>query len=440
MKLEKLFLENFKCFQNTELEFGKITILTGANSSGKSSILYSLLGSLQGGGFPFELSINGKYVNMGDFKSLVFKHFDTKKVKIGFNFNSGDSKIEIVTTWFKDPKRQIPTLFELRVKSDYYNLSIIRKEKYYLQWEYDKEKDPGKDFYKYEFQKKFNKLLKEYLGDDTILEQFKDAAGNLEFEFDDFDELFDTEKGRADLYLFKELGAIIDIFRHYDVDTNFISSFRHSPERTYYEKSLSDLKVEKDGSKYIDQIVLWETNKDKEFKSLSKILNELTILNSIRSKRFEGGRFEVQVKVNKDSVLSTLNDVGFGINQLLPILVADLQLSDDSSLFIAQPEIHLHPEIQAQLGEYFVKSASKSNKSYILETHSEYILNRIRLSISKGKIASDSIKVYYFINNGVESKTYPIKFLKNGKIEGAPKEFFETYMMDVMNIALSSTQ
>lgn len=438
MKLEKLFLENFKCFQNTELDFGKITILTGANSSGKSSILYSLLSSLQGGGFPFELSINGKYVNMGDFKSLVFKHFDTKKVKIGFYFNSGDSKIEIVTTWFKDPKRQVPTLFELRVSADYYNLSIIRKEKYYLQWEYEKDKDPGKDYYKPEFQRELNKLFKKHLGSDPISRQFKFSGGRLEYEFDDFDELFDYEMQKTDFYLFKELRAIIDIFRHYDDDTNFISSFRRSPERTYYEKSLSELKVEKDGSKYIDQIVSWQTDKDKKFNSLREILNDLTILNSIKSKSFEGGRFEIQVKVNKDSVLSSLNDVGFGISQLLPILVADLQLPNDSSLFIAQPEIHLHPSVQAQLGDYFVKSANKSNKSYIIETHSEYIFNRIRLLISKGEIAADSVKVYYFRNNGIESKTYPIKFLKNGQIKGAPKEFFETYMMDVMDIAISS--
>ena len=69
MILEKISIENFKCFHTkTDIEFGKITLLTGANSSGKSSIIYSILGAIQSGEFPLQFSTNGKYVNMGDFK------------------------------------------------------------------------------------------------------------------------------------------------------------------------------------------------------------------------------------------------------------------------------------------------------------------------------------------------------------------------------------
>jgi len=65
MRINKVSIENFKCFKGVDIELGKLTLLTGANSSGKSSILYSILGVLQSGEFPFQFSPNGKYVNMG---------------------------------------------------------------------------------------------------------------------------------------------------------------------------------------------------------------------------------------------------------------------------------------------------------------------------------------------------------------------------------------
>ncbi|MCP4213407.1 MAG: AAA family ATPase, partial [bacterium] len=116
-------------------------------------------------------------------------------------------------------------------------------------------------------------------------------------------------------------------------------------------------------------------------------------------------RFELVVKVNKNSVPVSLNDVGFGISQFLPIIVADLQLGKNSTLLVAQPEIHLHPSVQAQLGNYMCRQIKESNKNYIVETHSEYLLNRVRLAIVKGEIPQDDVKIYYLDNDGEDVQT-----------------------------------
>ena len=72
-ELKKISIENFKCFgKPVDIEFGRLTLLTGANSSGKSSVIYSILGSIQCGEFHLQFSVNGKYVNMGDFKEIVY--------------------------------------------------------------------------------------------------------------------------------------------------------------------------------------------------------------------------------------------------------------------------------------------------------------------------------------------------------------------------------
>lgn len=146
MKLTKLKIENFKCFKEEQnLDFGRLTILTGANSSGKSSILYSILGSTQSGEFPFQFSTNGKYVNMGDFKEISHDHNPDNKIKIGFTFQNGVIQ-NVATTWVEDKKNNLPQLKSLEAKSEYFNLSIKKERKYSLSFNYFPEKDPTFSF------------------------------------------------------------------------------------------------------------------------------------------------------------------------------------------------------------------------------------------------------------------------------------------------------
>jgi predicted ATPase len=148
--------------------------------------------------------------------------------------------------------------------------------------------------------------------------------------------------------------------------------------------------------------------------------------------------FELSVRTSKTAVPVSLADVGFGIGQLLPILVADLQLPRGGTLAISQPEIHLHPSVQADIAEYFVNRALSKRSRYIIETHSEYFLNRLRLLVAQGKLSPDDLSILYLSQDGTQIKSHKIKFNPDGRIEGAPKDFFQTYMLDVMNIAIEA--
>jgi len=229
------------------------------------------------------------------------------------------------------------------------------------------------------------------------------------------------------------LGYFVEDFLE---DLNFIGPFRLAPERTYYQKAKADEKVGMNGEGYIDQILEWEHQKAPQFKKLISILKKLELINSLKTQQLKGGRFEVNVRTKSKGVWASLADVGFGISQFLPVIVADLQLSDDSTLILAQPEIHLHPSIQASLADYFVNQIKETGKQYIIETHSEYLLNRFRLDIVKGKLDPADISVYYFEPSPDGSITYRIEFTKDGQIKNAPKGFFDTYMIDAMDIAL----
>ena len=133
-----------------------------------------------------------------------------------------------------------------------------------------------------------------------------------------------------------------------------------------------------------------------------------------------------------------MSDVGSGISAFMPIMVADLQLPDDSTLFLAEPEIHLHPSVQSKFGDYIVNQVNKTQKNYVIETHSEYFLNKIRLAIVKGELKKEDVKVYFLENDGDDTAVFDVDFRKNGGIRNAPKTFFETYSIDVMDIALNA--
>ncbi len=435
IKLTNIEIENFKCFQNTQLEFGDITLLTGANSSGKSSILHSILISLQSSLFPFELSFNGNKVNLGDFENTVHKHLKNKPIKLVFSFEHDNSTTLVSSIWNQEPVRKIPSLLELKVSSDYYDLEVKRLGKYHIKIDYDSEKDINETKLNPDIQAAIKQLTSLIINEAEQNWQLETPDSQIEVDVDNIEELF---KSLPNFYHWRILNQVISKFKSFNESSNFISSFRVQPERTYYDKSASNIKIRRDGSNFIEQIVQWESNKSREFTALIDIMKSLNLIDDLKIVRFSGGRFELNVKTSKNSVNSSLNDVGFGISQLLPIIVADLQLGEGSTLVVAQPEIHLHPSVQALFADYIVNQSLKDNKRYILETHSEYIIHRLRLRISKNDISESHVKTYYFQKHMDNSKTYEIKLKKNGSILDAPKEFFETYMLDVMNIALYS--
>ncbi|MCC7026550.1 MAG: DUF3696 domain-containing protein [Saprospiraceae bacterium] len=460
MNLNKISIENFKCFQNKiDIDFGRLTLLTGANSSGKSSIIYSVLGSLQSGEFPFQFSTNGKYVNMGDFKEIVHDHNRKEKIKLAFSFKNG-SFHSMETIWVEDSNNNLPQLLELKAQSDYFSVLVSKKgKKYSVDYTYDPLKDPQYEIMTSEIVKKFlsnfnevientkeqnnKKEIKKNESKDNLSKYFEDINSSQNIKGLILDEvpLFGNKKDEKGVFKLKQIFDIISkVFSEYDEKINFISSFRLHPERTYLEQTKSKIKVNNFGDGYLDQIIIWETKNKQKFNQLIKILKELKLLETIKSKRLEGGRYEISVQIKKGGIDTSLSDVGFGISQFLPIIVADLQLPQNSTLYIAQPEIHLHPSVQSLFGDYLTNQIKTSDKNYVIETHSEYLLNRIRLAIVKGEVNSDDVKVVFVDNQAKDNVIHKISFSKKGQIVNAPENFFKTYMMDVMDIAINAAE
>jgi hypothetical protein len=452
MNINKIELSNFKCFHKTAVDFSKITLLTGPNSSGKSSLIFGLLGALQSSGFPFLLSPNGEFVNMGDFLELSFKKSRNRTVGINLCLTSEPiGPLSVNTIWSFDRRTSMPRLKGMDFESQGLTLRLTflsQASDYRLNLSFDPpafRKSPLSD--SLEMSAYFSSLMKDFLTErKTAFQRKRPSPTHRPFRLTSIRNrrindptqlpLYFSHLNRYDAYFVST--SLITSFSEAKKHINYISPFRLHPERAYYQRSIPDQKVGKFGENTVDQVYDWQIRNSPRYAELKAHLRELGLARTVRTRKLRGGRFEVRVQTHPGGQLASLADVGFGVSQFLPVLVSDLQLRPDSCLIVAQPEIHLHPSVQANLADYFIKQAHDHNRQYIIETHSEYLINRFRALIAKGKLGQDDISTYYFENGIKGSKTYRIQFTKSGMIKGAPPGFFETYMLDVIDIAINS--
>jgi predicted ATPase len=135
---------------------------------------------------------------------------------------------------------------------------------------------------------------------------------------------------------------------------------------------------------------------------------------------------ELTVSTDETNKLQDLTHVGVGVSQVLPILVLSLLANSDSTLIFEQPELHLHPKVQTRLADFFI-SQNMLDKQCIVETHSEYLINRLRylVAVSDGDSLAKNSILYFVEKEGAHSKYSEIRINKYGVIKDWPKGFFD---------------
>lgn len=454
IQLRRIKVKNFKCFSDEhDLELGRLTLLTGANSTGKSSLMYSVLGALQSPRFPFAYSANGRFVNMGNFSEIVFGHDKDREMEIGFSLTEKGFNIDIDTLWKNDEINDQPQLCKYEAHSSLFNITIVPKpgddaSEYLLTLDYRPPRGIN-------LPERSRELVLANLY--RIAEEYKsvhngeDVSDKLRAGLEDRTIVKDAPfkiKGNSiscyddvqTLIAYSQVSEIIrQRIKDYKYQMNFISSYRLKGERIYLEEDLENGKIQTSGKGFVNQLLHWRESNRGNYEALVNAMRSMGLLYDIEPERIGGGQFRVGVSVHKESPLASLSDVGFGISQLLPVVVGDIELGEGSTLFTAQPEIHLHPNAQANFADYMINQLTHG-KNYVVETHSEYLLNRIRLAIVKGALSEKDVRIYYLSQEKDSTKVYPVRFTKDGQITGAPKDFFETYMIDVMNIAMEAIE
>ena len=141
--------------------------------------------------------------------------------------------------------------------------------------------------------------------------------------------------------------------------------------------------------------------------------------------------FSVNVKYGDLNI--NIANVGYGVSQVLPLVVEMLR-SKNNSFAIQQPEVHLHPRAQAAFGDLIYKVATKNKNKLIIETHSDYMINRYRYAVNKGNSKTLSQVLFFSRDeNGIHIDVMPIDS-KGQYIGEVPQKFMNFFLEEELKM------
>jgi hypothetical protein len=214
-------------------------------------------------------------------------------------------------------------------------------------------------------------------------------------------------------------------------NVNHVSPLRAFPQRYY----LLDKAVYHKQLNAMDGTELAEILKNRP--DIQKSINELLLKFNISVEVEKVNDIIHKICVLQESVKLELTDVGFGISQVLPILVQAYLSPARSITIIEQPEIHLHPKMQAWLTDALIHIAMNNDKIFIIETHSDALVRRLRLRIvdEDSEFSENHVAIYYLERNRVGNRTdvNEVKISPDGDISW-PSEFMDVEINDTLMI------
>lgn len=219
----------------------------------------------------------------------------------------------------------------------------------------------------------------------------------------------------------------------------WIAPIRAKPKRTYdsYDISISS---EGEHAPYLLKKMLSAKKSESKKKAIGLINSfgaESRLFDSIDIKNYGTGYlspFEIDVGLEEN--FFKIHNVGYGVSQVLPIIVDILGRNETDVFAIQQPEVHLHPKAQAAFGEFLYKVTSIYNKYFIIETHSDYLIDRFRLNIYKNKKDNNvDSQVVFFERNEKGNKIHIIEINENGQYpEEQPESFNDFFIKEELEL------
>ncbi len=164
-------------------------------------------------------------------------------------------------------------------------------------------------------------------------------------------------------------------------------------------------------------------------------LRELGLVHSFRLQQIAAHRqdYEVRVRLAEDAPEVLITDVGFGVSQILPVLVLCYYVPEGSIILLEQPELHLHPAVQTGLADVLIDAIKTRNVQVVVESHSEHLLNRFQRRIAEEEILNTDT-AFYFCEMGKKgvSQLTPLMVNEFGSISNWPHNFFGNEMGDLI--------
>lgn len=446
-KITEIRLKDYRCFHNEQTAILKpLTLLVGENSTGKTSLMAMVRALYDASFYHIIPDFKESPYDLGSFDDIAHKRGSkggkANEFSAGFDaiIDDEDEEEEVTSNLYKFDvtfAKQGATPVPKIQNHNYKNVSVEerfsagRVEKIIGRtsngaWEMQV---PYRIVRSVGTRQQFPPLLL-YLETPSLegkpeYSDYKPLPGNPDMKEEDYIQI-------------QRLG--LAIFYHQSRPPNASAPVRSKPQRTY---NPSPYEPDSEGN-YVPMYFadLHTQDKDgwKELKSaLEGFGKSAGLFDQILIKQFGNEESEpFQVRVRKfdrktRGPFHNIIDVGYGVSQILPIITELWSKNrDGSSLFLLQqPEVHLHPKAQAALGTLFTSLASSGNQ-LIVETHSDHLVDRVRMEVRDGTtLLPEDVSILFFERVGLDVVIRSLGFDKQGNVIGAPPSYRKFFLEEM---------
>ncbi|MBD2692355.1 AAA family ATPase [Anabaena catenula] len=395
--IAKIFISGYKSlYDECSMEVRPLTILAGANSSGKSSIMQPLLlmkQTLEATYDPGALLLNGPNVKFTSATQL-FSKISGIKPNNKFTVGIGIENDQIISNVFTTHKREAIEIVEMIYKGNEKEFSL------------SPDMLPGDVL---------NILPKPYIEIYNAIQHTEALKNKMAWVVDRNRCFLEFSLSAREKYIISQnplfnflYSSPWEVFGNYIRQIIHVPGLRGNPERNYKITAIGD---EFPGTfeNYVASVInYWQKGKNnKTIKELCAALETLGLTCKVQARQVNDTQVELIVgrlptlSKSKDDMVN-IADVGFGVSQTLPVLVALLVAKPGQLVYIEQPEIHLHPRAQIAMAE-ILSNAAKRGVKVVVETHSDRLILAIQSLVAEGNLSPDLVKLHWFTRqeNGI---------------------------------------
>ena len=427
-----LYLDKFRGFRNTTIPLSHVNFLVGENSTGKSSVL-GLIHLLTSPDFWFTQNFNLPEHEFGGFRDILSTGCDR-----GDQFTIGaaamrrdrEAKEKRPYAYILSYEEQdsLPRL-SLFARLDGNNLMALRRfnDQYLVRTETIPNEVVTHPSIAFELlTREGSRPVGAFSELPESLKKIKTGASIIH--------LLAMSGISLDFKGFKEVPFEIPFFGH---DIAWFAPIRTRPKRTYdgYGKHYSP-----EGEhtpylirKHLDSQTVAKTFSKalKQFGSESGLFLNVGVHNLGKE---ASSPFELTIRLHKGCDLR-INSVGYGVSQALPLIVEMLLRRPDCWFVMQQPEVHLHPRAQAALGDVIYAMAEGEQKRFIIETHSDFTIDRFRMNFRRDHHHDTNAQVLFFSRTTKGNQIHRIPIGKNGGYpQEQPEGFRNFFLSEQMNL------
>lgn len=452
--LTQLEIKNFKAWKDTgPIRLAPLTVIFGANSAGKSSLGHLLLALKQTAlsadrKRPLHLGDENSLVDLGTFEECLHNHDLKSSLEFSMGWETHGKDMEVRDPLSKKKFSGNELMLSVTLSADVKEQPRVDKLAYRLSHR-------GSDQLGIEYRRDEKGKL-EIVSNEFKLVRNTGRSWPLD-EPDKFYRISDQSRAR-----FQNAEFLSDFALETEAALNsvyYLGPLREHPKRIYSWSGETPESVGQKGEFAIAAILAASAQERKlnrgpkkhlyrfdEF--IAQWLKDLGIIESFAVKPVAEGRkeYEVVVKTHAAGSEVKITDVGFGVSQVLPALVQAFYCPPHSTVWMEQPEIHLHPQVQAELADVFIsaiqarENGSPRDVQLIVESHSEHFLNRLQRRVAEGTLHAEDVAVYFCRRAGSVTELEPLRLNMFGEIENWPENFFGDEMADIAGRTLAAMQ